>query len=244
MNIVWAILFAILAVAPCLCTTVVVLWTPTGTVLGADAKINFGNGKPAGTACKIGVSKSILWAQTGLRGVRGSPNVIPNILTKELNSSGALDLRISRAESRIHAAMLSLFNLPLIKPAVLAHPEKNQVQFVVIAFEHGVTRMVVRSFAPRKGASGKVEIDIIPDNCPDAPNCGSSQYEGLGYHDEADKIVKNDPTLWNRNPKDTIEYLIGTEIKAHADDVGPPVSIVGIDALGVHWLSKGACTDK
>jgi hypothetical protein len=194
--------------------------------------------------CKIGVSKNILWAHAGIRGVRDSPDAIPNILTEELNSSGALDLRISRAESRVSVALLSLFNLPLIKPAVLADPDKNQVQFVVIAFEHGAARMVVRSFTPRKGASENVEIDVIRDGCPDGPNCGSIQYEGLGFHDEADRILKNDRAMWNRSPKDIIEYLIGAEIKALPDDVGPPVSIIGIDAAGVHWISKGACADK
>lgn len=244
MNIVRAILFAIFAAAPCLCTTIVVFWTPTSTVLGTDAKTRFGNGKPAGSTCKIGVSKNILWAHAGFLGFRDSPAIIHNILSEELNSSGALDSRISSAESRISAALFSFFNLPLVKPGVLAHPDKNQVQFVVIAFENGTTRMVVRSFMPRKGASENVQIDIIRDNCPDNPSCGSRQYEGLGFHDEADRILKNDAALWNRSPKDIIKYLIRTEIKVLPNDVGPPVSIVGIDASGVHWIHKGACADK
>jgi hypothetical protein len=243
-NIVHAILFAILAVAPCSCTTIVVLWTPTSTLLGADAKVRFGDGKPGGTACKIGVSKNILWAQSGWLGVRDSPTAVSDILAEELNSSDAIDYRISRAESRISAAMTSQFNLPLIKPAVLANPDKHQVQFVAISLENGTTRMVMRSFTPRKGASRNVEIDIARDACPDAPNCGRTEYLGLGLHDEADRILKNDPAVWNKNPKDIIEYLIGTEIKALPDDVGQPITIIGIDAGGIHWLSKGACADK
>ena len=188
MKIVRASLFVIFVAAPCLCTTIVVFWTPTSTVLGTDAKIRFGNGKPAGSTCKIGVSKNILWAHAGILGFRDSPAAIHNILTEELNSSGALDSRISSAESRISAVLFSFFNLPPVKPAVLAHPDKNQVQFVVIAFENGTTRMVVRSFMPRKGASENVEIDIIRDSCPEG--CGSRRYEGLGFHDEADRILK------------------------------------------------------
>lgn len=238
------LVFAALTASPSFCTTIIVLWTPTRTIIGADAKIRFGNGKSAGRACKIGTSKNILWAHSGIRGVRGAPNLFPNILSEELTSFGSLNLRITRIESRIKSVLLSFFNLPLIKPEVLAHPDKNRVQFVVIALKNGVTRMIVRDFFPKNGSFGNVEIEIKRDSCPDSPDCGTNQYEGLGFHEEADRIVKTDPTIWSKSPQDMIQHLIGTEIKLRSEDVGEPTAIVGLDASGTHWISKGACDDK
>jgi len=38
-----------------------------------------------------------------------------------------------------------------------------------------------------------------------------------------------------------VRVLIQSEISAHPEAVGPPVSIVEVSRDGVHWISAGTC---
>lgn len=234
----------VLVVAPAFATTIVVIWTPTGAVLGADAKTRFGNGNPGRNACKIGVANNVIWAQSGILGTRNSPFYFRSILSEELSSHASIDVKIARIEQRISVTLTELVNTPLIKKSILSDPDKGQVQFVVIANENGINMMFMRTFMPERGGSGDAVIHIIRDGCNSASDCGDSQYVGLGFHAEADAAIRENPRIWENNPDWIVDSLIGLEIKKYPRDVGLPIAIIGLDSKGAHWISKGACDDK
>lgn len=240
-----ATILAVIAARKCWGTTIVVIWTPTGTILGVDAKARLGNGDPAGDTCKIGESNNVIWAQSGILGILNPSLSFRSIISEELNSNGSIDLRVVRMERRISLLLTGVLNTPLVKEAVLSDPNKGQVQVVIVANEHGVSRVLSRSFVPERNSSGNIAIHIVRDGCPDSPDCSKGpQYFGLGFHAEADDIVKHDPSIWKMEPNRLIDYLIGVEIKSHPLDVGSPVAVVASDSRGVHWIHKGACRDK
>jgi hypothetical protein len=98
-------------------------------------------------------------------------------------------------------------------------------------------------FFPKKSADGDIGVNISHSGCPANPDCGKSKSLLFGYHKEADMEVKGKPDLWNiaGGPQAVIRHLIGLEIAAQPDEVGPPIAIAQIDSTGVHWIDKGAC---
>ena len=233
---------------PCFASTVIVLWTPKATMVGADAKARRGNGEPTGATCKIGnISNDILWAEAGVRSADTVTDGIvfdfSSILTNELRSAVATGTRITQAEGKISQALSLILNSPSIKESAIANPDKYGVQFAIVMLDKGVTRLEVREFFPVKNTIGNIDISISRSRCPAGPKCGGSGSLAFGTHDHVDTEIRENPSLWNMpgGPRAIIRHLIGLEIQGHPDEVGPPITIAQIDSTGVHWINKGAC---
>jgi hypothetical protein len=231
---------------PCTGTTVVVIWTPSGTIIGADAKIRTGDMKDAGTACKIGqVYNNILWAESGILGVRNSGTDFGSIVSTALDSTGTLDHRLADLESKIVPRLIGILNAPLIKASVLEaipkDPHSKGLQIVVAIYEGGRSRAMVRQFTPAVDKAGAIGIEISRSGCPDDPGCTGSQYFLFGQHESADKVPLADLDFYKIPAVEIIRHLIGMEIEVHPESVGPPVAVAMVGEQGVKWLSNGVC---
>jgi hypothetical protein len=119
------------------------------------------------------------------------------------------------------------------------------LEVAFVGIEHGTPKLSTRCFhvTIRRGIL-IVELANHKD-CPGNCTNGSAQAM-LGIHDDAAAILTRTPNFWaTRMAVDAIDELISTEIADKPQFVGPPISILGIDASGPHWMPgyQGVCPD-
>ena len=137
-------------------------------------------------------------------------------------------------------------------PAVYRQRFGQVVHAVVYAtIQSGVPVLVVREFKLEQidmigNAAIRTHVIICPGN--DCATANGRMVVGAGIHGEIDKLMVGAPVqttpfeAWPRQ----VESLVRAEIRAEPDQVGPPVSVLELNATGAHWSQgrRGACEQE
>jgi|ERR1700722_20257926 len=229
-------------------TAIAVIWTPNGAIFGADAKLVTGEGKDAGTTCKIGqISNNILFAEAGILRVRIVGIDFMSIISGALASDGTLDQRIAKVESAVVPVLTNIVNAPLIRPGLLERIRTDHrtegLQVAIVAFDGDRSRAIVRNFLAAPDEAARIKIKIERDGCPGGPTCASSQLFSFGQHEEMD-AARTNPEIWKTTPAETIQRLLTIASNAHPESVGPPFSVAIINKNTISWPVPGACNKQ
>jgi hypothetical protein len=227
-------------------TAVVVIWTPNGAIFGADAKIVTGDGKDAGTGCKIEqVSNNILFAESGILGVPAAHIDTRSIIHEVLSSAGDLDQRIGRVESNIVPILTGILNAPRIRPGVLkdmrAGREIQGLQVVIVTYAGDHGRAILRNFMPTLDGPSKIGIQIKRTNCPEDSVCKDTPIFTLGKHEAMDDEIRRTPDISKIPPVEFVENLLGIAARTNPISVGPPFAVAFITSTQISWPKPGDC---
>ncbi len=118
-------------------------------------------------------------------------------------------------------------------------PEPLQVAF--FAVEARVPVFVITYFTVQDSSQALI---VTPHSkyCPGSACPGGRGIILLGDNDAANKSSQMQ-SFWTgiTDPVSAVRKLIQTEIDAAPSRVQAPISIVSVDAEGIHWIDKGRC---
>jgi hypothetical protein len=241
------LLAPILLPVPALATTVVVIRTRQRVVIAADSLAS--NGATPFTMCKIGVNPRfpVSFAIVGYSQLQfGNKSRFSAIDLAEDAISSTANLHDAGRRFESTAAVSLLNALRLMKKnqtkdfeRLLQSPEPVQVVFAAV--ENGVPAFVVSSFSVQDG-NGGLTVSQHESACPgSACPYGQNQAVILGENGAARRQTA-DVSFWKGlDPLSAARKLVEVAIESHPKTVGPPISIITIDASGTVWNDKGVC---
>ena len=193
MRIVRRVALALLSmtmVKPCQATSVVVGWTPTQVVIGADSKGIRIDGKKVGPICKITVTNDVVAAKAGLFLLPAAYYNINDILSAALDSVGSLDDKVKNFEDavvpKLSAALkgLSFGDSVYYKNHFVELPA---LEVVFAAQQDGLLRIEARDFAAVQDSFGNfASVRIGGHSCPSV-YCANPTYFAIGQHKTIDE---------------------------------------------------------
>jgi hypothetical protein len=219
-------------------------------VLGSDSLVTLVIGKhttPA-SSCKIQRIANVFISASGAIGQASGFSAF-DIAKRAASNNTELIVAANRFEvgaRKPFAAYLSRLRKESPLEFMRFCNDRDCLQVVFATVENGVPKIAVRAFKVRvKGNS----IIVTPDSRMDCPgNCATGfEQTVLGVNDEATSIFDRTPHFWRvKGIVPGMEELIGAEISAHGDVVGPPISILMLDKQGARFLPEhqGLCQDQ
>lgn len=237
----------LLAIQHCFATSIIVVWTPQQATIGADAKLTNMDGDELGRSCKIGRAHDVLFAVAGIAGFPNGKSFYP-LIAEILQGPGTFDKRISTLEATLAEILTMIFNRLDLKPTFVRRIQegdanKDSLRMVIVFYENRTCRLLTRDFTPKLDGS-TVVVETSGHNCPGDSECGPASpplIVALGVNEEVNVEVRKNPAIRRMAPTKMIQLLIDLEIKAHPDQVGPPISAAFVDESGTKWLTEGAC---
>jgi hypothetical protein len=231
-------------------TTAVVLRGPDYVILGSDSRVTDvnGNQSTSSSICKIRQFDKVFFTLSGPAGDGSGFDVFE------------LAARIAKGRTDV-VGIANDFEVLTRRPLTqylqrlyLASPKQFarycsrmclQVAFAIV--DRGTPRVSVRGFFVTVGKNKVVVTPAIRErlDCPGTCATGQEQVV-LGFNDEARSLFDRTPHFWNINGIVLgMDKLIGAEISAHGDAVGPPISILQLDREGVRFFPghQGLCGD-
>ena len=235
-------------------STVVAVRTPEGIVLGADSLMTVSNGgKVVGrkTGCKIHQAGDVVFASVGVE--MYDDLSVAAAVEQTLGGDGPFAPKLIEADRVAARVLREIFTrIRSDSPAAYRQRIGQVVHAVVYAtIQSAIPVLVVREFKLEQiDAAGNAAITTHVIICPgsDCAAANGRMVVGAGIHAEVDKLmvgapVQTTPLLaWRQQ----VERLIHAEITAEPDKVGPPISVLELDATGAHWSRgrQGACTQE
>jgi len=236
---------------PAFATTVVVLRGPDYVILGADSRVTDVNGDQTGSSstCKIRQFDKVYFALAGPVGDGRGFDVFElaaRIANGRTDVVGIAD-DFERLMRRPLTEYLQRFYGE--SPAQFSRYCANRIclQVAFVTVDSGTPKISIRGFfvtVSKKQVMVKPAIRERMD-CPGTCATGAEQVL-LGVNEEATSLYDRTPHFWKVNGiVSGMEQLIGAEISAHADAVGPPISILQLDSQGVRFIPdhQGLCSD-
>jgi len=233
----------ILAFSPQLfATTVVVIRTPQRVIIAADS-LAAANDKHFQT-CKIGTNKQfpISFAIAGSvqdnggfsaidlaeTAISTSPDVQSAAHKFELSTTLPFENFVRRRRRDDPAAFKKLLTEPEPLQVAFAAVEKNVPIYVIAYFT-----VTVRGQA--------ISVAAHENRCP-GNGCPSGRGADILGENGAARIQVKNPAFWSGlDPLSAARKLAEIEIAEYPEIVGPPISILTIDATGTHWNDRGEC---
>ena len=225
-------------------TTVVAVWTPTTTALGADSLTHTLDENKYWSICKIRSVNNVFWAGSG---VTANPYLhfsLEDTVSAAMSSHASLDEKISAFETKLLPALSEVIHLiRQDDPSWYSqHAEGLPVLRILFdEFEGGMNRLRLREFVAKSAAIGdEVDILVRRTDCP-GPDCAAFRVFLLGQFDFAGRVA-GDAEMWKTaGLSEGVRRAIAAEIAANPGHVGPPISIVEISKDGPNWVEKGQC---
>jgi len=226
-------------------TSIIVVRTPTVIVLGADSKRIFGSTGKSASACKIGISKNVVWAAAGMVETSGGSFSAHRMAADSIAAPGDLGTRVADFERTVMVKLRDRLNGSTGKRRewILRRVENQPaLEVVFAAFEEDVPHIYVTEFyAEPDGITGAFAIRVKRSESPSTTFPNSTIF-ALGRHKVAEATIHSTPTMWaTLGLAGAVRHLIELEIAAGPEEVGPPIAIVKITKKGPHWISQGQC---
>jgi hypothetical protein len=230
-------------------TTVVGLRAPSYVILGSDS-LEIGSNRPTAKVCKIQQIGGIAFSASGAVGEIGKGStfnvveVAERLRTKRADARGWAD-DLAKSIRGPFTAYLGKFRRE--QPNMFSNfcNSRECLQFAVASFTDGIPRLSARAFFVTTVGARIVVRPAKPMDCPGTCVTGAEQVI-LGVNEEATALFNSTPRFWAINGiSKGIDALIGTEVLAHPEVVGPPVSILILDSSGPRWWQdhQGFCPD-
>lgn len=232
----------------CSATSVAIVKNANRIIIAADSK---GDLEIAGRSgkyqhCKIHVVMNTAFAIAGLvKNTEGYDSV--EIVRQVLSTNQSLNLSAELVAKELRA--------PLLHALRSAHRNMNPERYVAIVagepLEVGMVRMenavptsAIVTFTATSDKNGTpTAVQAIFDYCPSKDcNANDTNYRVIGFKNAFSRYAKS--TVHNINLIEDARSIIELEIKAAPDMVGPPISILEIDANGLHWRDLGGCRSQ
>ncbi len=251
-HVLWcAVTLALLILAGagrCGGTTVIAIRGDDYVVLGSDSMIIAmrADRNVSLPGCKVQQMNKVFF---GAAGVLGGPGFNAYEIARKASMKGADTVAIA---NRFEGAARGPFTAFVQRfrrenPTAFSRycNDRDCLQVAFASFDNGTPKLAIRSF--RVATRGELTI-VAPDarmDCPGDCVTGAEQVV-LGVNSEATSVFDRTPHFWKlRGIVAGMDELIGTEIVAHGDAVGPPVSILILDKAGARWMPghQGLCQD-
>lgn len=217
-----------------LATTIFAVYTPHAILIGSDSRIVSLNGSDTWYGCKIHIAGRFAWASAGLIGETRGPFDLRGIAKAALD--GTVSFREARRRfKRFTDARYQDFRARSIQEGVSAEMAFTDVLLAGVDAEQ-----VLHISQMRFGLTAPTT------DCP-STKCPEFGLLELGEHARIDQILYGPRgqvhTIWkSKGVPDAIAYLIAAQERATPKLVGGPISILGIDESGLHWIVRGICT--
>lgn len=216
-----------------LATTVIALYTPEGVIIGSDSKIVALNGPDASYGCKIHVAGRFAWASAGLLAETRGPFDLRGIVKAALDGTVSFREATGRLK-RFTDARYHDFRERSIQGGVSAAMAYTDVLLAGVGADQ-IPHVSVMRFGRTAPTT----------ECPSA-KCPEFGFLELGERARIDNILYGPHglvhTIWkSKGVPEAIAYLIAAQERATPKLVGGPISILGIDKSGPHWIVPGVC---
>ncbi len=229
-------------------SAVVVNRTPKEIVIAADSLMT-GMGKRF-QVCKIGTTSRsrITFAVTGF--LTEFKDETGTVFSAYAFAEDAIShaRSVSDAANRFEGKAISPF-LTVVRRTKKKYPKDyeflrqypNGLQVVFASFEDGSPVFVLSSFIVGDDG-GRITASPLRQECPgDACPAGNGGVF-LGIDLDAGKKRLEDAGFWKGiSHVAGVKKLVELEIAEHPQEVGPPISLLTIDADGRHWIERGEC---
>ncbi len=202
------------------------------------------------THCKIHSTRREFFAFAGIVKDDDTKFDAIQIAMKALNGQGNLNTRVKTLTANIHDPLLRVVKRVQreLKPGEaepLISGFRPILQLVVFGYENGVPSVDTVDFALKNNGYDPITINPIMTFCPGDSGCPLPGDTGihLSMIGESKAAIKaaNEGVLTG-NDFDDARRLISIEISAMPKDVGPPIDVLSIDAIGTKWIAPyGAC---
>jgi hypothetical protein len=196
------------------------------------------------TQCKIGSAHGVIWARSHLAYDPTHNFNADAIARKYMSQTGSVASRVDHFEVAMRARLTSLMieMQKTDRPWFDSRINKPVLDCVFGTLEGGRPSVFRRQFRMQMENS-KVNIETVRLDCPGNCAPGDTITE-LGFAEAMEATLRATPNLWDQGIADGLRSLIKAEIEACPKSVGPPIAIVRLDAHGLTWLCRGACSRK
>lgn len=208
-------------------TTIVIMRTTTGFVVGADslARVEEVNGtRRAGQICKVGsLGPNQYVAVAGILEFLPSGLDTWRIIEKTAATGGPLPAKGAQIESELRAVLDATASWS-------AEPVK--VQVALFGFEADRPVVLLSTYESKGDGAGKIASGTSTELLSDEVLLLGESAAAAAFAKSRGRINKEDPVAGVRE-------LIQAQIQATPDSVGPPINILKIDAAGYTWAEEG-----
>jgi len=214
-------------------TLIMVVIEPDRILIGADSLRQVGDGRqPPEQACKIrSVGDGYYAGAAGLVGSKGDAGFdLWAIISKAAEAGGSLQAKTARLE----ALVVEPFKAALRGDS---QPLERRIDVALVGFENGSPTGVFRRFVPRRGARGGFAIQAI-DACA-KPKCAAVPGSVTAIGNGSEVLQGFDPRA-SLSAAGIIRDAMGLATARLPNSVGPPISILELDATGSRWIQAGA----
>jgi hypothetical protein len=208
-------------------TTIVIMRTTTGFVVGADslARVEEINGtRHAGHICKVGsLGPNQYVAVAGIVEFLPSGLDTWRIIEKIAATGGLLPAKGAQIESELRG---------LLDATAPWSAEPVEVQVALFGFEAGRPVVLLSTYESKVDGAGKIVSTT-------STQLLSDEVLLLGEFAAAADFAKSRGRTNKEDPVAGVRELIQAQIQATPDRVGPPINILRIDAAGYTWAEEG-----
>jgi len=230
-------------------TSVVLIRSPNQLVLAADSLRTFEpveSGKErVFNACKIHVANNFAFSADGTTIASKFSLDAVRTTSEILAEGGTLDAKAHRIATKLKGPLLrtlvwSRSNMDPTRYAKNVLPMPANLSIVIAGVESGLLQFATIDFERRDDSKGTpVTINAVVDSCAkESCNNDGIQYRMFGFMNAAKARVDADKHFFTKDLVSDASRLIEIEIKDAPDAVGPPISIISIDVMGLHWLAN------
>jgi len=122
---------------------------------------------------------------------------------------------------------------------------KKASTVIFFAIEAGVASYTADSFVAKEAtAAGKIVVTRGERNSCPGKTCPSGQSIWMdGEHEAITEYLSQHGNAPDGTGEDFVRRMILLEISAKPSTVGPPISILLLDASGAKWIQRGSCPE-
>jgi hypothetical protein len=221
------------AVSQASATLIMVVIEGDRVIIGADSLRQVGAGlRPPEQVCKIkSIGDGHYAGAAGLVGSRGDASFdLWTIIAKAGEGGGSLQAKAARLEALV---------VEPFKAALRGDSQalERRIDVAFVGFESGVPTSVFRRFVPRRSAGGGFAIEAI-DACS-KPKCAAVPGSVTAIGNGSEVLQGFDPRA-SLSAVGLIRDAMGLATARLPKSVGPPISILELDATGSRWIQAGA----
>jgi hypothetical protein len=243
------ILLVFFSLGDCLSgTTVVVLRGPNYAILGSDSMVTLvtGGTRTSAKACKIQQVNRVFVSAAGAVGPAFGFDAI-EIARRAVNSKATTLIAIANKFEKDAQQPFSAYvrHFRRESPGTFTRycNSRDCLQIAFATVEKGVPKVSIRAFSVSVKNNLTIVVPTHRMDCPGTCVTGNEQIV-LGVNAEAISVFEGTPHFWKiKGIALGMEELIGSEIAAHGDVVGAPISILTLDSQGAHFMPEhqGLC---
>ncbi len=229
-HVFWLALCLSSSVACAHATTAIAVTTATSAYIGVDSKVD-----PDGTMCKLVVNKRVAVGMSG------------QLADKATNFSAARSVAAGLAESRgFNEVIVSVIRSvePHLRrsmkwgfvndPAVYVQKfqGKGALALLIVGIDdRGQPQIVYVAWTTKNGDILRLPISRF----------GKNAFDAIGAYDAFISYLSAHPEWKSAGAVDRIRKVLEIESAASPDMVGPPFSIIVLEARGLRWIQRSPC---